>query len=542
MNDIIKYFIDNGYLISPDALEDIHEEDSLIIIDYLKTLKEKPSVINKDLINLIKQNKKFIPLNWNEFDKSRVLFEKNKDKTTYNSFLSVMDPKPMNGFSDLIEVELKENETGYEEQLSNGEESNVIILKNYYAGDKKYEVKDFVNYFKLRYDKIKDLLISRKELQNSTSINRVLNKIDREGTAIIGLVNDKRTTKNGNLILNLEDPTGLINVVVSKNKPELFDLANDTLLDEVIGVTGQVGDKIIFVNGLFYPDIPINNELKKAEKEEYALFTSDMQVGSKVFYEKSFLKFIDWLNGDYGTEEQKNIAKKVKYFLIAGDVVEGVGVHPGQEEDLEIKDIYQQYEKFANYIEKIRKDIKIVICPGNHDAMRIAEPQPIIDKKFSKKLNEMPNVYLITNPALVNIASTNDFQGFNVLFYHGFSFPYIAENVESIRKGGRLENVDLIMKYLLQRRHLAPSHTSTQYLPGNDEDALFIEKIPDFFISGHIHKTKVMNYRNITLMNCSCWVGMTEDQERRGIKPDPCKAILVNLKTREVKILNFMET
>ena len=53
MNDIIKYFIDNGYLISPDALEDIHEEDSLIIIDYLKTLKEKPSVINKDLINLI---------------------------------------------------------------------------------------------------------------------------------------------------------------------------------------------------------------------------------------------------------------------------------------------------------------------------------------------------------------------------------------------------------------------------------------------------------------------------------------------------------
>ena len=51
-----------------------------------------------------------------------------------------------------------------------------------------------------------------------------------------------------------------------------------------------------------------------------------------------------------------------------------------------------------------------------------------------------------------------------------------------------------------------------------------------------------MNYRNITLMNCSCWVGMTEDQERRGIKPDPCKAILVNLKTREIKILNFMET
>ncbi len=100
----------------------------------------------------------------------------------------------------------------------------------------------------------------------------------------------------------------------------------------------------------------------------------------------------------------------------------------------------------------------------------------------------------------------------------------------------------MIMKYLLQRRHLAPTHASNQYLPSAEEDPLFIEKIPDFFISGHIHKTKVMNYKNITLMNCSCWIAQTEDQERRGIQPDPCKVILVNLKTREIKILNFMDS
>ena len=113
--------------------------------------------------------------------------------------------------------------------------------------------------------------------------------------------------------------------------------------------------------------------------------------------------------------------------------------------------------------------------------------------------------------------------------------------MESIRKAGRIERPDLIMKYQLQRRHLAPSHSSTLYLPNEREDPLVIEKIPDFFISGHLHKTMVANYHGITMINCSCWIGQTEDQERRGIKPDPCKVVLVNLRTRDIKILNFKE-
>ena len=535
MNNIIKYFTDQGYLISPEILNELNEENKNIIINYLNGLKEKPVVLDKVLLNLSNQNKVFVKINWMEFDKSRVLLEKDQDKSLYKSFLTILEQKQTNGFSDLVEeqeLEIKEPRIS---------ESNVLILKNYHDQEKKYNVQDFVEYFKLRYNNLKNILMSRKELQNTISINRVLTKFDRDSVVIIGLVDRKTLTKNNNLILNLEDPTGLIKVVFSKSKPELFELANDVILDEVIGVTGKTGDKIIFADNLFYPDIPVNNALKKADNEEYAVFTSDMQIGNKVFYEKSFLRFIDWLNCGYGNKEQKEIAKKVKYLFIPGDVVEGVGVYPGQEDDLVILDIYKQYDKFAEYLGMIRNDIKIIISPGNHDAMRIAEPQPIFDDKIARKFSHLNNIYLTTNPSLVNIASTKDFEGFNVLIYHGFSFPYIAENVESIRKSGRLESPELIMKYLLQRRHLAPSHTSTQYMPNSKEDCLLIEKIPDIFISGHIHKTKAMNYRNITLMNCSCWVGQTEDQERRGIKPDPCKAILVNLKTRDIKILNFMD-
>ena len=94
-----------------------------------------------------------------------------------------------------------------------------------------------------------------------------------------------------------------------KNKYEVFEIANDTLLDEVIGITGKVGDKIVFVDNLYFPDIFSSNGLKKSEVEEYVVFSSDMQVGSKVFYEKNFLKFIEWLNGDYGTKEQREVAK-----------------------------------------------------------------------------------------------------------------------------------------------------------------------------------------------------------------------------------------
>ena len=535
MNNAVENFMKKGYLVSPEIINEIKSEDENLILTTLNSLKERPTVINKNILNLIKEKKKIIQINWNEFDKSKVSFEKNKDKTLYNSFLTILNPDETHNFSELqkeSELEIKELDT------NNG---NVIILKNYKDSVKKHDVQEFIGYFNLRYNKLKNILLSRKELQNATSINRILGRIEKEKVTIIGIVSDKRITKNGNVLLSLEDPTGVINVVISKNKYEMFDIANDTLLDEVIGITGLAGDKIVFCDGIYYPDIPINNELKKAQIEEYALFTSDMQVGNKKFYERNFLRFIEWLNGEYGNREQKEIALKIRYLFIPGDIVDGVGVYPGQEEDLDITDIYKQYDLFAEYLSKIRKDVKIIISPGNHDAVRIAEPQPILDKKILDKFSSMKNVYFTTNPSIVNIASTKNFLGFNVLIYHGFSFPYIAENVDSIRRNGRLDNVDSIMKYLLQRRHLAPSYTSTQYIPNSEEDPLLIEKIPDFFISGHLHKTKVANYRNITLMNCSCWLGITEDQERRGIKPDPCKAILVNLKTRDLKILNFMD-
>jgi len=95
------------------------------------------------------------------------------------------------------------------------------------------------------------------------------------------------------------------------------------------------------------------------------------------------------------------------------------------------------------------------------------------------------------------------------------------------------------MKFLLQKRHLAPTHKSTLYIPDVNQDPLVISNVPDFFLTGHIHKSSVSNYRNITMICGSCWQSKTSFQEKVGHHPEPCRVPIINLQTREVKILKF---
>ncbi len=420
------------------------------------------------------------------------------------------------------------------------EEGNVEVIFSYSEDHiKKKEVSDFVNYFKNRYKALEKILKNRPELQRTLSIGRVLDKKDSEKVSIIGLVSDISETKNGNLMLTLEDLSGSIKVLINKNKPDLFLEAKDIVNDEVIGVVGNNGDKIIFANNILWPDVPLHKELKKSPDEAYAIFLSDFHVGSIDFLPEKFEKFISWINGNSGTDEHKKIVKKIKYLFLVGDLIEGIGIYPGQEDELVLKSVYEQYKEGAKYLKKIPEHIKIIICPGNHDAMRISEPQPEISKEFAPDLYDLPNVTLVSNPAVVKIHKTENFPGFNVLLYHGYSFDYYVANVDSIRNQGGYHRADLIMKFLLKRRHLSPAHTATLYVPDIIEDPLVISTIPDFFATGHIHYTNVSNYNNITLICGSCWQGQTSFQLKVGHDPEPSRVPLINLKTRKAKIMKF---
>ena len=340
-------------------------------------------------------------------------------------------------------------------------------------------------------------------------------------------------------MLLLEDPTGRRRILINKNKPSLFNEAKDVVLDEVIGVTGVNVDTMIFANNIIWPDVPTNRELKKADSEKYALFLSDLHVGSSKFLPDDFEKFLKWINGEIGNEQQRHIAKNIEYIFIAGDLVDGCGIYPEQDKELITRDIYQQYKECADLLRQIPQHIPLIICPGNHDALRISEPQPPLSRDFAKPLYELNNAIMVSNPALVNINSTDNFSGFDVMMYHGYSFDYYVAHVDSLRNQGGYDRADLIMKFLLKRRHLAPSHMSTLYIPDAKKDPLVIERVPDFFLSGHIHKSVTANYKNTTLICGSCWQSKTLFQEKVGHNPEPSRVPIVNLQTRDVKILKF---
>jgi DNA polymerase II small subunit len=413
----------------------------------------------------------------------------------------------------------------------------VKILFSYTKESTKRTVQDFVHYFNSRYKALEPLLSGRQELTGLTSISRAKTKEKKEVVSIIGMVSEKSISKNNNIILSLEDTTGVISVMFNQNKPELFNMAKEIVEDEVIAVTGSLGNNILFANNLIFPDVPAK-ELKKAPEEVYAVFIGDTHFGSTFFLKTEFLRFIHWIRGELGDEKQKELSKKVHFLFVVGDIVDGAGIYPTQEEELDIKDIYEQYSEFVRYLKLVPSHINIIVCPGNHDAMRIAEPQPIFYKDLAEPVYNLPNVTVVSNPGMVNILSSDIFPGFDILLYHGFSFIYYADNVESIRTAGGQKRPDLIMKFLLQKRHLAPTHTSTLYIP-DKKDPLVIDKIPDFFVTGHIHRSSVSSYKNISLLNCSSWLAQTAYQEKVGLIPQPSRAILANLQTREIKILKF---
>ncbi len=454
-------------------------------------------------------------------------FEKNFDESTFFS----LNPEEIE--ESLIFQFNKQNSNKKKEFAK----FNVEITKSYDPESKKREVSDFVNYFKARYNQIKEILHERPELQNAISINRSLSKKKNDRVSIIGMINDKKITKNGNILLTLEDQTGQINVLITKNK-NLSNLFDEIVFDEIVGISGVVGDKILFADNLYFPELPLSKEFKKINEEVYAAFIGDIHVGSKMFLEEDFKKFIAWINCNYGNQNQKEIARKTKYLFIVGDLVDGIGIYPEQDKELAIKDITEQYNLCAYYISQIRKDIQIIICPGNHDALRLSEPQPVLNKEFAKLLWEIPNVIMVSNPSLINIHKTESFPGFDILLYHGYSFDYYISNVDPIRKGGGYDRADLIMKFLLNKRHLAPSHSSALYLP-LEYDPLVIDRIPDFFVSGHLHKVSISNYNNISLICSSCWQSKTLFQEKMGHHPEPSRVPIINLKTRDIGLIKF---
>lgn len=383
--------------------------------------------------------------------------------------------------------------------------------KSYTSG----ELENLISYFKSRYEKLANILSKRPELRNYTKVADIDDS--QENLSLILMVREIRTSKNGHKIIEFEDDTGTISILFSHNNEELFAEAEKLVKDEVVGVIANKSDDKGFAFGQQIID-PGVLRIPDKEMDFGIVFLSDVHIGSLTFLEDAFQRFIDWINCEFGSEEQRRIAEDVKYLVIGGDIVDGIGVYPNQDKELAIKDITEQYNEAARLLGNIRSDIKIIIAPGNHDASRVAEPQPAVPEEYAKALYELDNVEFISNPGVVSL------DGINVLIYHGRSFDDLVMAVKEFTH----ERNDLLMEELLKKRHLAPIYGERTPLASELEDYLVIDEVPDIFHTGHVHINTYRKFKGIHLINSGTFQTQTEFQKIYNIEPTPAEVPVIH--------------
>jgi len=382
------------------------------------------------------------------------------------------------------------------------------------------EYGDFVSVFRDRYEKLSGKLRGRVNHRPASAVADMPGGSD---VAMIGLVNDVRSSANGHWIVELEDTTGTFPCLITKDR-DIAGLVDELLLDECVAVEGTLADDagIVFVDALHFPDVPRTYRPNTADRHVQAALVSDVHVGSQEFMADAWGRFADWLHTDE--------AEAIEYLLIAGDMVEGVGVYPDQDEELDIVDIYDQYDRFSEHLKAVPGDLEIVMIPGNHDAVRLAEPQPGFDEEL-REIMSAHDPRIVGNPATVTI------EGVSVLMYHGVSLDEVI--AELPEEKASYDDPHRAMYHLLKKRHVAPKYGGHMRLAPEDRDYLVIEDVPDVFHTGHVHKLGYGKYHNVLAVNSGCWQAQTAFQKSVNIEPDVGFAPIVDLDTLDLTVRKF---
>jgi DNA polymerase II small subunit len=391
-------------------------------------------------------------------------------------------------------------------------------------------IEEYLQYFQDRFKRIERLLRQRIDVRAATPISEAVKSPAKTKLKIICMVTEKREAKR-NMILTVEDLQANATVLVTHNaREELHRKAQQLLPDQVVCIAViKTRSDLFLAEDIIFPEVG-SKPRHRASEPVYAVLTSDMHVGSTKFHKEAFDRFVLWLNGKYGNSKMKEIAGRVKYLMVAGDIVDGVGVYPNQMKELVIKDVHEQYNLASKYFEQIPEYIEIIVSPGNHDAPRKALPQPAIAEDYLKNLQKSGRVQSLGDPCFVSL------HGVEVLMYHGRSLDDIIATIPGLDHA----HPEKAMKLLLQSRHLSPLYGGKTMLSPENRDFLVIERIPDIFHAGHIHVLGCCNYRGVLIVNSGGWQEQTDYMQKLGLVPTPGKVPVVNLQTLETSVLSFI--
>jgi len=468
----------------------------------LETASKKPFLITKILLE----------------ETAKETFPKTADeKPPINSYLSEpalttgKDKKTFNPLAKGIKKEIKVIEDPTDKVCTTG------------------SIDEYLEYFQDRFKRIRRLLRQRMDSRDAAPIKEAFRTSPRSKVKVFCMVTEKRESKYG-VFLSIEDLESSAKVLIPRNaSQQLLEKTKALLPDQVICLSLMKSRKsLLIVEDLFFPDIP-QKQPRRAEEAVYAALISDLHVGSKEFMREAFNRFVLWLNGKYGNEKTKETASYVKYVIIAGDIVDGIGVYPNQIKELVVRDVFKQYKLAAKFIEQIPDYIELIIIPGNHDAARKALPQPALPKEYAEPLYETRNILSLGNPATVSI------HGVEFLIYHGRSLDDVLATAADMD----FHSPERAMRLLLQGRHLAPTYGQRTSIAPEKRDFLVIERVPDVFHAGHVHVMKYEFYRGSLMVNSGAWQKQTSYQRNLGLEPTPAIVPIVNLQTLGVLPIDF---
>jgi DNA polymerase II small subunit len=487
LRNIVKKVVEAGYQLSPEAYEllqnlDKRELDS-IILNAIEVVKEAPQEI-------------FVIDHF--FIKSLIEKKGSKNKVIVKSALA------MDFGTDLKKINVKE-------ALPAG------------------EVEGFIDYFKNRFESLDHILRQRMDAKDSINIGRSRMMPLKTNLKVNGIVTEIRS-RGTRLFLEVEDKNESITVMASD--AQVVKEGLQIQKDQVICIDAyKYREDLLIAKAFIWPDIPIKTP-RNASDPVCAVFASDIHIGSVYFNESLFQKFLDWLNRDIGNQRHREWASRVKYVIIAGDLVDGIGIYPKQINELNIVNIKDQYEKAYNFLSEIPEYIEIIIIPGNHDAVRRSLPQPAIPEKYAPSLHKDQRVHLFDNPCVLNIS------GVEILIDHG---KYLDDLLTST-PGYKFHKPTKGMELLLKIRHLAPTYGLTTPIAPEREDRLVIRTVPDIFVMGHVHIHDMGKYKGVPLLALGTFQDQTPFQSRMGISPTPGIVNVYNLQTHQYFPLNLNET
>ena len=402
-----------------------------------------------------------------------------------------------------------------------------IEVDDRYLGEWKIRgsASEFRSYFRSRYERLSKIL--RDRLGGASELKSIIRLGDGHEAYTAAMILEKRESARA-WILRVEDPGAEATIIVPK-AGGLGELAGRVLLDAVAGFRVVKRDRSLIAEEIVLPDIP-PQRVEKAGPDAYACLLSDIHLGSRHFRRDLFESFLDWINRGRDPE-----ARRTRVVIVAGDLIDGVGVYPGQDKELEIKSVGKQLEHLAKLLSEIPDRVELIVGPGNHEPLQKALPQPPLPEKYRKILERSgKRITFVGNPAWIRIC------GRSFLVYHGQGLDDVVQNAPGFSHSSLSRDVGAALELLLKHRHLCPIYGgSTPILPLG-EDLLVIREVPHVFHSGHVHVAYAGSYRGVRIVNSGTWQEQTSYQRSAGLEPTVGVAVLVNLRDLSIKVRRFI--